>query len=329
MSGQSGMPSSGRRSREHANRAPILILGEAPDGDGASPANDSRSPMGRRPSGTPRPALCPPWRGAWSIGMLSLAAIEQFRALSTARGPLLVASDLDGTLAPIVGQAADARVPPGTLTALERLATVAKVAVITGRDLNTARRMVPSDLVIIVASHGLETSIDSDLIPGVDRVAVGAALERIEQRVMSRVPAAYLQVERKAISTAFHYRQREDLEVQLRDALRDLPDGLRLREGRMVLEVLPDARSGKDLALAALARHFRVRSMLVIGDDATDAAMFRTALDLARDGVHVLLAGVSGGRETPSEIADLSDVLLQSPDEVREALETVARAVGA
>jgi trehalose 6-phosphate phosphatase len=247
--------------------------------------------------------------------MLSLAAIEQFRALALARGPLLVATDLDGTLAPIVEQAGEARVPGATLAVLERLANAAKVAVITGRDLNTARRMVPGEGIIVVGSHGLEATIDHNLIPGVDRAAVGAALERVEQRVVSAVPAAYLHVERKAVSTAFHFRKAPALEPRLRDALRDLPQGL---------------RAGKDQALGALARHFKVRSLLVIGDDATDAAMFRTALSLARDGgAHVLLAGVSGGDETPGEIADLSDVLLRSTDEVREALETVARALGA
>ena len=54
--------------------------------------------------------------------MLTLAAIEQIRALATARRPLLIATDLDGTLAPIVQQASLARVSPATLAVLERLA---------------------------------------------------------------------------------------------------------------------------------------------------------------------------------------------------------------
>ena len=33
--------------------------------------------------------------------MLTLDSIEQFKALAAARGPLLIATDLDGTLAPI------------------------------------------------------------------------------------------------------------------------------------------------------------------------------------------------------------------------------------
>src|SRR5262249_25659204 len=150
-----------------------------------------------------------------------------------------------------------------------------------------------------------------------------------EQRVVSAVPSVYLHVERKAISTAFHYRQTPELEQPLRNALNHLPEGLRLREGRMVLEVLPDAQGGKDVAFTALASMLRPRSVLAIGDDATDAAMFRAALQLAKENVHVLLAGVSGGAETPPEIAELADVLLRSTDEALEALETVARAMGA
>ena len=260
--------------------------------------------------------------------MLTLAAIEQLRALALARGPLLVASDLDGTLAPIVSHAADARVPSSTLAVLDRISTAARVAVITGRDLNTARRMVPVQNVVVVGSHGLEPSFENPLLPAVDRVALSGALERVEASVISAVPSAFLHIERKAISTAFHYRSAPELEGPLRAALSHLPEGLRLREGRMVLELLPDAQGGKDRALAALVDHFRTKALFVMGDDATDVAMFRTALDLGRNGMHVLLAGVSGGAKTPPEIAELADMLLRSTDEALEALETIARALG-
>lgn len=261
--------------------------------------------------------------------MLNLDAIEQFRALATARGPLLVATDLDGTLAPIVAHAGDARVPPGTLAVLDRLCAGAKVAVITGRDLNTARRMVPVEGVVVVGSHGLEASFDDPLIPGVDRVALSAALEQIEQRVISALPSSFLHIERKAISTAFHFRRAPDLEPELRGLLASLPEGLRLREGRMVLEVLPDARGGKDLALTALARQLHVKTILCMGDDDTDVGMFRAALEMARaDALHVLLVGVMGGQETPPEITALADILVRSPEEALEGLETLARAMG-
>lgn len=261
--------------------------------------------------------------------MLGLETVERLRAVAGARRPFLIATDLDGTLAPIVEQPAEARVPPATLAVLDRLTTVARVAVITGRDLNTARRMVPCDGVIIVGSHGLETSGDDGLLPEVDRLGLAAALERVEQRVVSAVPSAYLHVERKAISTAFHYRQTPELEGQLRSVLTHLPDGLRLREGRMVLEVLPDATGGKDRAVLAIARRYKPKTILAMGDDATDVAMFRALRELRGDDSTVMLVGIAGGSETPAEIMDISDLILRSTDEAREALETLARALGA
>ena len=260
--------------------------------------------------------------------MLDIETVERFRATATARGPLLLATDLDGTLAPIVSRSTDARVAPGVLAVLDRLSQRATVAVVTGRDLNTARRLVPCDGVLIAGSHGLEATFSDDLLPNVDRVALGLALERVEQRVLSRVPSVYVHVERKAISTAFHYRDAPELETRLRDALADLPTGLRLRDGRRVLEVLPDAKGGKDSALAALLHGFKPRSLIVMGDDRTDATMFRLAAGQREAGLTVLVAGVSGGDETPDEIVQLSDVMLHSTDEALEALETVARALG-
>ncbi len=261
--------------------------------------------------------------------MLNLDAIEQYRAVATARGPLLVATDLDGTLAPIVANASEARVPAVTLGVLDRIAQAAKVAVITGRDLNTARRMVPIDEIVVIGSHGLEASFDDPLIPGVDRVALSAALEQIEQRVISACPSSFLHIERKAISTAFHFRTAPDLEPALREALSTLPEGLRLREGRRVLEVIPDAQGGKDAALTALVLQMKAKAVLVMGDDETDVGMFRAALALAKsDGLHVMLVGVSGGKETPPDIAELADVLVRSTEEALEGLETVARALG-
>lgn len=260
--------------------------------------------------------------------MLSIEAVGRLKAVAGARKPLLIASDLDGTLAPIVAQAADARVPPGTLAVLERLSQRARVAVITGRDLNTARRMVPIEGVEIVGSHGLEASFDDPLIPGVDRVALSGALERVEQQVISAVPSSFLHIERKAVSTAFHYRTAPELELPLRSALEPLPEGLRIREGRMVLEVLPDANAGKDAALTALARRLRCKAIVAMGDDQTDVAMFRAGDVLRRDqGLDVLLLGVAGSPESPPEIAELADIVLRSPAEALEALETLARAL--
>jgi trehalose 6-phosphate phosphatase len=201
------------------------------------------------------------------------------------------------------------------------------VAVITGRDLNTSRRLEPNEDIAVVGSHGLEGSFDHPLLPEVNRLDLAPKLEAEEQKVISAVPAAFKGIERKAISVAFHFRNEPALGEEIRAALLPLPEGLRLREGRMVLEVLPDEEGGKDQALRALVHHFRAHSLLVLGDDLTDVAMFRAALELRDTGETVVLGGVSGGDETPMEIAELADVLLGSTEDVRDLLAAMAAAL--
>lgn len=231
---------------------------------------------------------------------LDAALGARLRALAAAPRPLLVASDLDGTLAPIVARPEDARVPPATLAALERLAGAAHVAVVTGRDLATARALAPVAGLEFVASHGHEASFEAAALPTPDPDLPGR-LEALAGSVESRFAGTALRVERKARSVAFHYRADPSLAGPLRAALADLPAGLRPQAGRLVIEALP-AGAGKDVALAALVERFRPRSVLALGDDLTDVAMLRAARALESEGGHALALAVAGGEETPAEV---------------------------
>ena len=247
--------------------------------------------------------------------MLDAALAQHAHSLATSPKPLLIASDLDGTLAPIVRNPADASVPDETLAVLVRLQALAQVAIITGRDLETARRLVPVPDMTFVASHGLEASFASDLLPQLDREALTQTLDALTEEVRERLPDPQLHIEHKTVSVAFHYRADPALRQPLQEALKRLPTGLRLQSGKMVLEVVPDG-AGKDAALDALVAKGTPHSLLVLGDDVTDIAMFRAAERHRRDGASVLIVGVAGGAEAPPAIAALADIVLPSPKEV-------------
>ena len=237
---------------------------------------------------------------------LDEALARRLRALARGPAPLLVATDLDGTLAPIVPRPEDARVPPAALAALDRLAGVAHVAVVTGRDLATARALVPVAGVEFVASHGHEASFDTPSLPA---AAVDERLEALARAVAERFAGMALRVERKARSVAFHYRADPSLAGPLRDALADLPGGLRLQPGRLVLEVVP-AGAGKGAAIDALVERFRAGAVVVLGDDLTDVAMFEAAHALRDGGTHALALAVEGGAETPPEVVAAADAVV-------------------
>jgi len=238
---------------------------------------------------------------------LDVALAQRLRELARGPAPLLLASDLDGTLAPIVPRPEDARVPPPTLAALERLAGVARVAVVTGRDLATARALVPVPNAEFVASHGHEASFKAPALgaPAVD----DDSLQALARAIGERFAGTALRVERKARSVAFHYRADPSLAAPLREALADVPEGFRLQPGRLVVEVLP-AGAGKGAAVDALVERFRPGSVLVLGDDLTDVAMFEAARTVRGGGLPALTIAVEGGAETPPEVVAAADAVV-------------------
>lgn len=250
------------------------------------------------------------------------ALAARLRALARPPGPLLAAIDLDGTLAPIAPTPEEARVPPETLAALSRLAARARVAIVTGRDLAAARALAPVAGLEFAASHGLETSWPS--APAPDR---SAELDALAHAVAARIASPALRVERKARSAAFHHRADPALAEPLRAALAELlPAGLRLQPGRLVLEALPDG-GGKDAALLTLAGRVRPRAALALGDDRTDAPMFRALGELRAKGARTLALGVAGGAETPPEVVAACDALVEQTD-VTALLALLADALG-
>ncbi len=207
------------------------------------------------------------------------------RRPSAARALLL---DLDGTLAPIAPRPELARVPTGTLAALERLTSAGwTVAVVSGRPAREVRAMVPARGVAAFGSHGVE---------GGPRPRRGPALPASSRRRLARLARAAKPlargtsgalVEVKPAGIAFHERMvaREDLAAWRRRvggflASADLA-GFEVLQGRMVVEIRPHGWSKGDVLEIVAPRRRTGRpdaSLVAIGDDRTDEDLFRAVL---------------------------------------------------
>ncbi|TKJ22832.1 trehalose-phosphatase [Blastococcus sp. CCUG 61487] len=198
------------------------------------------------------------------------AALSAFAA----RRPLLVASDYDGVLAPLVGDPSDAVPEAGAAEALGRLAGIdgVTVAIVSGR--GVADLQATSGLTgpfRWVGSHGAEFDgpLAGDLAARRDALA-----ERLAPAV-SRVPGARLEV--KPASVAVHVREVPDraAAAALLDEARSLADSsLTLKPGKEVLELaVTDADKGS--ALLRLAADLGAVATLYLGDDVTDEDAFR------------------------------------------------------
>ena len=189
-----------------------------------------------------------------------------------ARRPLLVASDYDGVLSPIVEEPSAAVPQPGVAEALGRIAAAegVVVALVSGRGVADLQRT--SGLTgpfRWVGSHGAEFDgpLTGELADRRDALAHRLA------PVVSEVPGARLEV--KPASVAVHVRQVPDpaAGVSLLERVSSLADpSLTMKPGKAVLELaVTDADKGRAL------RRLRadLAAAIYLGDDVTDEDGFR------------------------------------------------------
>ncbi|MCV2491995.1 trehalose-phosphatase [Geodermatophilus sp. YIM 151500] len=190
------------------------------------------------------------------------------------RRPLLVASDYDGVLAPIVGDPAAARPQPGVAEALQRVAAAdgVTVALVSGRgvdDLRTTSGFCGPFRWI--GSHGAE--FDAPLAGELaeQRDALGELLAPL----VAGTPGARLEV--KPASVAVHVRQVPDpaTGTALLERVRSMVDpSLTLKPGKAVLELaITDADKGA--SLRRLRTELGAAAAVYLGDDVTDEDGFR------------------------------------------------------
>jgi trehalose 6-phosphate phosphatase len=206
------------------------------------------------------------------------AAIDEFVSAPT----VLVASDFDGVLAPLVLDPMASRPLPGTVESLRGLAALSSTyaAVVSGRDLATLTRLTglgDSD-VTRIGSHGGESSagnvaasLTADQRAELD--AVTAELEEVTAahsgaRLEHKPAAVVLHTRRMASEASARAAEAAALEVTARHT------GLHVLHGKHVVEVSV-VRADKGTALVALRDDVGADAVAYFGDDVTDEDAFR------------------------------------------------------
>lgn len=207
------------------------------------------------------------------------ALLEHLDRLATVP-VLLVASDYDGTLAPLVNDPAQALAHREAVIALRTLASLPQshVAIISGRALTDLARLIgaPEDI-HLVGSHGGEFDVGfaTSLPDPVRRLRDQLELD------VTAIAARYsgVTVEIKPAAVALHYRNADEstAEQALHEILSGpaVLEGVFTRHGKKVVE-LSAVDTNKGLALQHIRHRVGATAVLFIGDDLTDEAAFAT-----------------------------------------------------
>ena len=255
--------------------------------------------------GRPALALTPELRDA----LRQIAATEH----------LLVAMDFDGTMAPIVGRAQDARPLPRSAAAFAGLAVLPRTttALISGRALASLREAAsPPVDTLLIGSHGAEAWLG----PGSTELALDAGQKALLEEVRAELAgiaaeAPGTSLEDKPAGVVLHTRLAEDDVAEdavsaARSMFQDRK-GVFLKEGKRVLETsVVNASKGEGVSF--LKHATGATAVLFAGDDVTDEDAFGR-LEPVDVGVKVGLDFTQAQYrvEAPVHVAELLEALLQ------------------
>jgi trehalose 6-phosphate phosphatase len=229
----------------------------------------------------------------------------------------LIATDFDGTLAPLVPDPEDSRPVHGVVEALTRLARRgAQIAVITGRDARTVLRLGGLDAVpgvVVAGLYGMEIWADGRLTTPPTPEVIDRLREQLPAVVEARGrPGVW--IEDKRLSLVVHARKAHDPDAALaalRAPVSALAErlGFEVHPGSDVLELrLPGF--DKAGALRTLAAD-RV-AVLFLGDDLGDLPAFAEVARMRAAGVTAYCVGVlSSG---VAEVDGAADVEVRDPE---------------
>jgi trehalose-phosphatase len=277
------------------------------------------------------------------------SGIAAVAGLAARPGLFLVVADFDGTLAVGSRDPAAAVIVPLARRALRRLARLAEahpervaVAILTGRTAADVAARVRVGGIRYLGDHGLQSGTFArrgDPAGLVTTFRAGHETSAAPAGILAaRVPEvlghpAWLFVERKGPSVAFHVRQADDrvaaraaVEAAIATVDRELPPhDLAHYRGRLVVDLRPRTAGGKRETFEALLGELHPATVVAFGDDISDADGF-TVLRTARESgaIDGLAVAVTGPNGMPDEVCAAADIVLDTPFLAARALSALA-----
>ncbi len=242
------------------------------------------------------------------------------RALAVvSRSPAGVITDIDGTISPIVPLPSEARVLPRAAAALTRLAALLPVvAVVTGRRVPDAQRMVGVPDLVYIGNHGLEYASAAGPVYAAEAEPYVPLLEQALAEITLGLKTPGILVENKGLTASLHYR----LAPHPLPARQEIVDAIAasrsasllvVEHGRLVVNLLPPVRLDKGTAVRTLVEEHGLRGVVYLGDDCTDVHAFHALDALRAEGVATLELAVGTSEGTIDVRAEAEAVLPSVP----------------
>ncbi|MGB8810231.1 MAG: trehalose-phosphatase [Acinetobacter calcoaceticus] len=186
--------------------------------------------------------------------------------------------DIDGTLAPFQINPEQSFIPKPTLEIIKKIIELnIPVIAVTGRDIDTASKLLHPLEVPIAGLHGLDIYFGSGNYIRPDLSSIN--FKKLKQDIIKSCEKyPELLIEDKGYSIALHYRKNPNLENHAFNIIQQIKSSypqLKINKGKFVVELIPH-QADKGKAIQTILNHLNLPSALpiFIGDDLTDESGF-------------------------------------------------------
>ena len=235
-------------------------------------------------------------------------------------------ADIDGTIADIVPIPQNAEVRPGCSQALDKLTeSLSVVAILTGRDLESAKRMVGLDNVVYFCNHGLERWENGETVIPTEVRGYQEQVKATAKQLESQLDLSGVYVEEKGYGISIHYRNAASKDLAIATIIGAITDvgateWMKLHYGKMLIDLRLPVEINKGTALQMLVEERNLQGAIVLGDDTTDFDMFETTRSLNEIVSLKYLNIAVLGSETPESLISLATHTIQSVADVEKLL---------
>ena len=240
-------------------------------------------------------------------------------------------TDVDGTISEIAPSPSEARVSEVCRDSLSLLSKhLPLVAAVSGRPAAEARGMVGVEEMVYVGNHGLDRWEGGGVRLAAGAEGYPAVIADVLRELERTLSIDGLLIENKGVTASVHYRRCGDHSAARKAILAAVgglagASDLKVTEGRMVIELRPPLEIDKGSAVCSLIRERRLAAAVYLGDDSTDADVFR-AFHEQDVGFRGLGIGVVSA-ETPDTVIENADFVVQGVSEVERFLRRLAEEV--
>jgi trehalose 6-phosphate phosphatase len=234
-----------------------------------------------------------------------------------------VITDIDGTISEIVPRPDEAEVDQEMRLILVEIQKRYKLlAFITGRPVESARKMVDIEDALYIGNHGMEYLQGNQIILDPEAANYQSQIRNIEEILKNKLDMDGIILENKRTSLAIHYRLIKNQQKAKTTILKiiktiNLSPDLAVFTGRKIIEIKPKTVNNKGTIITEIVKKYDIKQLIYAGDDTTDQDAFKIISKLNKNsftGISIVVLS----DETPQKVAEDADYSVGNIKELEE-----------